>query len=315
MILLFALQLALPFVLLGCVAMTPARSRLGFWIQALATAAVLVAVSLVGPLTILPWWSPYAFGALLLFALLLASRRRPSSAALRPSGIGGWTAGTAYLALGALALYLTAAALAGRTPPPGQVVNLAFPLEEGTYLVVNGGNHISINSHLKTLDAATPRFLAWRGQSYGVDIVEVDTLGFRASGIRPADPRAYRIYGAKVRAPCSGEIVATLDKLPDMQVPQTDRTHLAGNHVILRCGRADIVLGHFRPGSLEVTAGARVERGAPIAEVGNSGKSDEPHLHIHAQEPGPANQPMAGTPLSMRFDGRYVVRNDRVTVP
>lgn len=100
-----------------------------------------------------------------------------------------------------------------------------------------------------------------------------------------------------------------------MQVPETNRAHMAGNHVTLRCGDADILLGHFRPGSLQVVFGTQVNVADPIAEVGNSGNSDEPHLHIHAQQTGTANEPMSGDPLPMRFNGRFLVRNDRVSVP
>lgn len=314
MITLFILQLVLPLVLVACVAIAPARTRLGFWSQIAATAATLFAFSLLGLLTVPPWWAPYACGVLLLFALLLALRRRPMFSATRPSGMGGWIATVAYLGLGGFALYQSATALAGRTPPPAPLVELAFPLERGTYLVVNGGSDLSINAHMKTLDAAVPRFLAWRGQSYGVDIVQIDTLGLRASGWQPSDPSAYRIYGGRVRAPCAGEIVAATDSLPDMQVPHADRAHMLGNHVILRCRQADVVLAHLRSGSIVVASGARIGIGATIAEVGNTGNSDEPHLHIHAQEPGPAIQPIAGTPLPMRFDGRYLVRNDRVSM-
>ncbi len=45
--------------------------------------------------------------------------------------------------------------------------------------------------------------------------------------------------------------------------------------------------------------------------VGNSGNTGEPHLHIYAQEAGPANAPLSGKPLPVRFEGRFVVRGDR----
>jgi hypothetical protein len=39
--------------------------------------------------------------------------------------------------------------------------------------------------------------------------------------------------------------------------------------------------------------------------------------HIHAQRPAPAGHgPLSGDPLPIRFNGRYLVRNDRVqTIP
>ena len=74
----------------------------------------------------------------------------------------------------------TAVALHRRIPPPLPVVNLAFPLAPGRYLVVNGGSDFSTNAHLGTLDAREPRFRDWRGQSYGIDLAQLDRLGLRA---------------------------------------------------------------------------------------------------------------------------------------
>jgi murein DD-endopeptidase MepM/ murein hydrolase activator NlpD len=107
----------------------------------------------------------------------------------------------------------------------------------------------------------------------------------------------------------------TLDGLPDMAVPQMDREHMAGNHVLLRCADADVLLGHLKPGSLRVTEGSQVLIGSVIAEVGNSGNTGEPHLHIHAQLPGTASAPFSGDPLPVRINGRFLVRNDRVSAP
>jgi hypothetical protein len=48
-----------------------------------------------------------------------------------------------------------------------------FPLGPGRYLVANGGGHALVNAHMRTLEP-DPRYRAWRGQSYGVDLVQVD---------------------------------------------------------------------------------------------------------------------------------------------
>jgi len=54
--------------------------------------------------------------------------------------------------------------------------------------------------------------------------------------------------------------------------------------------------------------------GQQIGEVGNSGESAEPHLHIHAQMPGSPDAPYSGTPVLMRLEGRFLVRNDLVQI-
>ena len=122
----------------------------------------------------------------------------------------------------------------GRFPPPIPTVDLAFPLQGGDYLIANGGSNIRINPHLKTLDESVPRFRAYRGQSYGVDIIQINPFGLQAKGIFPADPANYQIYGEPVFAPCSGTIIQVTDGLPDMKIPEIDAVNRAGNHVILR---------------------------------------------------------------------------------
>lgn len=152
-------------------------------------------------------------------------------------------------------------------------------------------------------------------QSYGVDLVALDAFGLRARGVQPADPSAYRIYGARVLAPCAGAVAIAVDGLPDMRVPKVDRDHLAGNHVLLRCAEADVLLGHLQPGSVRVRAGAKVDVGEWLGLVGNSGNTGEPHLHVHAQGRGSTEAPLSGDPRPIQFNGRLPVRGNRIQAP
>ena len=65
MIGLYASQLALPLALVGWLAVAPARSRLGFAVQGVASAAALAVMALRGIWLLPPWWSPYAFAVAL----------------------------------------------------------------------------------------------------------------------------------------------------------------------------------------------------------------------------------------------------------
>ena len=98
-------------------------------------------------------------------------------------------------------------------------------------------------------------------------------------------------------------------------MPRHDAAYPSGNYLILRGARADVVLAHSRRGSLWVRAGAQVVAKQLLAQAGNSGATDEPHLHMRAQRPGPPGFPMGGAPLPMRFRGRFLVHNDLVRVP
>ena len=315
MTLIFLLQLVLPLLFIGWIGFAPPKSTLGFCTQALGTSAALLALALTGLWLFPPWWTPYVFAGFWLAAVFVGWRRCSPFATLWPSGWMPWIFWVTFIAIGSWGVYQSVNALVGRAPQAGVVVDLAFPLKGGTYFVVSGGSNIAINAHLMTLDASTPRFHAYRGQSYGVDVVKLDDWGFRANGLQPREPTAYDIYGASVYAPCGGVVLIAIDGLPNMQVPRVDREHMAGNHLLLRCKDADVLLGHLKPGSVAAAAGNAVAVGDLIGHVGNSGNTGEPHLHIHAQHRGTVSEPLSGDPLPMRFDGRFLVRNDRVVAP
>ena len=312
---LYAAQLIAPLILIGWLVWRPAQSALGFVMQVFGSVAALAVMALQGIWLLPPWWAPYLFAVALGVATSLGWRRvRPCSSTV-PSTWGAWAVMIVFIAVGATSTYGTVVALQSRTNTEAGIVNLTFPMAQGRYLVVNGGSGFSTNLHLETLGATVPRYRAWRGQSYGVDIVALDGFGLRARGVQPADPRAYVIYGTHVLAPCAGQVMLAVDGLPDMQVPEVDRDHLAGNHVMLRCAAADVLLGHLQPGSVRVRAGANVAVGDWLASVGNSGNTGEPHLHIHAQGPGLSDAPLGGDPRPIQFSGRFPVRGDRFEVP
>ena len=49
-------------------------------------------------------------------------------------------------------------------------------------------------------------------------------------------------------------------------------------------------LAHFRKGSVEVVAGARVREDEILGKVGNTGNTSELHLHVHARADRIRNQ-------------------------
>jgi hypothetical protein len=305
---LLLVQVLIPLALLAALAV-PARRRLTKMLQAAAVFVYLLAVHLAGLWLDLPWWTPWALWVLFGVSLLAGRRRRPESSGRDRRGWFGLAfAGAAAIGFGAIAAH----AALSRMPPAGPVIDLASPLAPGRYLVVNGGRSSLINGHLKTLHPKTARQAAYRGQSYGVDIVGLTAFGRTSDGWRPRAPDRYAIFGRRVVAPCDGRVVASLDGRPDMPVPVLDQQVMAGNHVVLGCGDVHVLLAHLRRGSVAVREGQRVRTGQTLGEVGNSGNSDQPHLHIHVQRPGQNEAPFAADPLPFRIGGRYLVRGDRL---
>lgn len=303
------LQVGVPLALLAWQVLTPNRSFAGWLIKTAVIAAYLGAACTIGLWAVLPWYT-----ALILLAVQMAIALSQLRAVRRlPWRAPRWSwpsiAGRASLALVTIAAF--AMAIAARRPPAHTIVDLRFPLGDGVYYLAAGGSTQLLNPHLMTLTG--DRFAAFRGQSYGVDLVKLGPFGLRASGPLPGDPARYAIYGEPVFAPCAGVVVQAEDGAPDMPPPHPDRARMPGNHVLLDCGGVHVLLAHFMRGSVRVTPGSYVTTDTVLGLVGNSGNSNEPHLHIHAQRPAASGrEPLSSDPLPIRLDGRYLVRNDRV---
>ncbi len=304
------LQLLLPLALIARVAFARARTVASWGIDVALAASCLGAVTLAGLWLALPRWLVPVLAGLLVVA---------AGAGLR-SGEGRPVRGTGHFGRGrpmflarivltVLFLAISVVALAGRRLPEGQPVDLAFPLRQGTYLVAAGGSTSLVNPHRKTRTGE--RYRPYRGQSHAVDLVKVGSWGSRSAGASPDHAAGFAIFGDSIHAPCSGQVVRAADGEPDLGRKGAPES-LEGNHVILDCGGVWVVLAHMVQGSVRVSEGEEVGAGAVLGLVGNSGSSDEPHLHIHAQTPGTLEAPLGGDPLPMTFEGRYLVRNQRI---
>jgi hypothetical protein len=141
-------------------------------------------------------------------------------------------------------------------------------------------------------------------EEFALDIARLGEGGgsHRGDGSKRTD---YLAYGADVLAAADGVVTASLDSLDedDAALLQPDETaeqymqriagvqaeiltrdpRLAGgNYVVIRHTNGEhSFYAHLARGSVRVRAGERVTRGQPIAKVGNSGLSTEPHLHFH----------------------------------
>ncbi|MFI5819570.1 M23 family metallopeptidase [Streptomyces rishiriensis] len=174
------------------------------------------------------------------------------------------------VALLAGAVWLVAAAQRHRWKAPLSQP-LLFPLE-GTWYVVQGGGRM-LNHHARVPE-----------QRGALDLV---ALGSRGTRIRPGGGlTAYAAYGRPVHSPCDGRVVSAADTVQDQQPGEIRYQPTYGNHVFLDTGREIVKLAHLRPGSVTVAKGDIVRAGQLLDEVGNTGNTTEPHLHIHAERDG-----------------------------
>jgi murein DD-endopeptidase MepM/ murein hydrolase activator NlpD len=74
----------------------------------------------------------------------------------------------------------------------------------------------------------------------------------------------------------------------------------AGDYVIINHGGGEYSLyAHLQPGSVRVKPGETVKAGQPIAKLGSSGNSTEPHLHFQVCD-APAALDCSGIPVNFQ---------------
>ncbi|MFO0747563.1 MAG: M23 family metallopeptidase [Myxococcota bacterium] len=107
----------------------------------------------------------------------------------------------------------------------------------------------------------------------GHDGIDIDIGGFR----RMDD-------GVPVYAGLDGEVIRAEDGAPDRNTAATAPEIKAhANDIVIRAASGvTVAYWHLRRGSVRVKVGERVRAGQQLAEVGSSGISSGPHLHISA---------------------------------
>ena len=304
------LQILVPVLLIARLFQVRRLSLLASMLYLTGLITYIAATAIAGVWLALPWYTALAYLSVTAVAVLW---RGGDIRTLRwtPAGWFGYVefAVCAAFAAGASGLFVQSVA-ARRAPATEPAINLSFPLTGGAYYVANGGGGELANAHLETL---AERARAYRGQSYGVDLVRIDERGLRA-GLTPTSLSHYASVGEPVLAPCEGQVLLVENAAADMTPPARDTSLLAGNFVVLDCGVAQVFLAHLQQGSVSVRPGQTVLAGARLGAIGNSGNSDEPHLHIHAQRAAAIGSAslLDGTPVPMTFYGRALARNDIV---
>lgn len=143
------------------------------------------------------------------------------------------------------------------------------------------------------------------GQRFAIDWMRLNNAGEFVHG-DPSVATNYVDYGANVLAVADGTVVDTLNTLAD-QTPGSlpdpgsfkSIEEVDGNHVILDIGHGKFVFyAHLKKGSVVVHDGQRVHRGQLLAQLGNTGNTSAPHLHIHVMD-GPSSLGSDGLPYSI----------------
>lgn len=153
-------------------------------------------------------------------------------------------------------------------------INYRVPFDT-TVSVVWGGDKLENNYHVTSPDQR------W---AYDFVIVKNNTTYINDS----SKLENYFIYGLPILSPSIGKVVSVLDSLPDLKIGEVltfdQQEFVYGNYIMIETDTNEyLVLCHLKPNTILVKEGDTVEQSQKLAEVGNSGNTTEPHLHIHLQ--------------------------------
>jgi len=164
-------------------------------------------------------------------------------------------------------------------------------------------------------------------QQFGWDLLPFHNDGLRlikrtlSENLRAQD---FEAFGQPVLAPANGLIVKAVDGAEDLthvgELPSNldyyleDLTRALGNHIVIDHGEGVwSFLAHLKNRSVQVKEGQRVEVSDKLGELGNSGFSSGPHVHLHFMN-GP--DILSASPLPIELDlegGTYAPQAGEIT--
>ncbi len=185
---------------------------------------------------------------------------------------------------------------------PYEAVSLEFPLKGGEYYISSGGASNIVNNHFRNPATA---------QQYAIDINKLNNYKASSKRILSTENTDHFIFSDTVYCPCNGRILEVKTDVKDnlgstMDVNADDGT---GNYVHIQCNDIYVFIPHFKQYSIRVSVGDQVRTGEPLGLVGNSGFSQEPHLHIQASKKD-SNGTNIGVPI--KFKGKILSRNNLI---
>lgn len=181
-------------------------------------------------------------------------------------------------------------------PIPAGTVSLEYPLKDGKYLVTASGSFLGVHS--------TPI------EKYALDILRFPTLGSFFK-FHQADLEANETYNVPVYCPCIGYVKKMRDGIVDQPIGIKNPKVPEGNFVIIGCPNFNVMMAHFKKGTFKIKESDQVQIGEIIGQIGNSGNTDGPHLHIVAYLSNDSTGEK--TPLPITFNGRYFRTFDSFT--
>lgn len=201
-------------------------------------------------------------------------------------------------------------------PQKNECIEIDLPVH-GTWRASHAGGHSSVNYHL-----AIPQ------QAYAVDLLKVNENGsfFTGTGTAITD---YVCFNDSVFSPVNGIVAAIIDTFNNQQVRKKgDTINPCGNYIAIKIvDNKYAILAQLNKRSFQVKIGDTVFSGQYLANIGNSGNTTWPHLHLQiANQTNMNDSTTKGIPFRFKSFCRkrwnsweqvsheYLMRNDYIQI-
>ncbi len=139
-------------------------------------------------------------------------------------------------------------------------------------MVSNGGRTAETNNHIRPSEQGP------QNQLYAYDF-RMESTG------KEAKLEEFKVFGKEVLAPGDGNIIQVIDGSIDVLPGEGDRSVGVGNAIIIDHQNGEYsLLCHFKHDSIKVKVGGKVNPGDVIGLCGNTGNTNQPHIHFNLQD-------------------------------
>lgn len=183
---------------------------------------------------------------------------------------------------------------------------IVFPFRQGKYLITDGGNskmsrmmnyHFYSSIHRKNKTNYS--------MLYATDIVRIDNSELK---FLPPSNEDYPVFGEKVFSPMSGVVFKIENTIKDNIPYSGNYPYNTGNTIVIRNDTSYMLLGHLKMGSIRVKVGDTVNENDWLAEAGNSGYSERPHIHMQLIE-SDSEYFWKGMGIPIQYIGKNLFKN------
>jgi hypothetical protein len=143
---------------------------------------------------------------------------------------------------------------------------------KGIWLVSNGGRTPDTNNHIRPAEQGP------QNQLYAYD------FRMESSG-KETTLEEFEVFGKDILAPANGIVAQVIDGSIDVLPGERDRSVGVGNAIIIDHQNGEFsLLCHFKHNSIKIKVGDIVKQGEIIGLCGNTGNTQQPHIHFNLQD-------------------------------